>query len=293
MPTDVALLAEVPFFQLLDEHERADLATQLDVVRFPAGYLMWQAGDPGGALYVIRSGEVEVFFKNNTGERIALETSGAGDVFGELSLLDNGARTASVVVTQDLEALRVDRNDLDYLFHRHPDAALDLLTAMGRRLRKNAELLRHTATRNVNEEIEDKRTLVQKAADWIAEFSGSIPFLAIHVVLFAVWIVWNIERVEGAGVNLFGLFVFDRFPYGLLTMAVSLEAIILSVFVLLSQSRQAAKERVRADIEYDVNLKAELEIAQLHEKVDYLHTEVLTRLDRLEKALAAKGGSSL
>jgi len=293
MPTDVALLAEVPFFQLLDEHERADLATQLDVVRFPAGHTMWQAGDPGGALYVIRSGEVEVFFKNNTGERIALETSGAGDVFGELSLLDNGARTASVVVTQDLEALRVDRNDLDYLFHRHPGAALDLLAAMGRRLRKNTELLRHTATRNVNEEVEEKRTAVQKAADWIAEFSGSIPFLVIHVVFFTIWIVWNIERVEGAGVNLFGLFVFDRFPYGLLTMAVSLEAIILSVFVLLSQSRQAAKERVRADIEYDVNLKAELEIAQLHEKVDYLHTEVLTRLDRLEKALAAKGGSSL
>ena len=293
MPTDVALLAEVPFFQLLDDQERADLATQLDVVRFPAGYAMWQAGDPGGALYVIRLGEVEVFFKNDTGERIVLETSGAGDVFGELSLLDNGARTASVVVTQDLEALRVDRNDLDYLFHRHPDAALDLLTAMGRRLRKNAELLRHTATRNVNEEVEDKRTLVQKAADWIAEFSGSIPFLAIHVVLFAVWIVWNIERIGGAGVNLFGLQVFDRFPYGLLTMCVSLEAIILSVFVLLSQNRQAAKERVRSDIEYDVNLKAELEVAHLHEKVDHLHTEVLTRLDHLEKSLAAKRGRSL
>ena len=293
MPTDVALLAEVPFFQLLDDQERADLATQLDVVRFPAGYAMWQAGDPGGALYVIRLGEVEVFFKNDTGERIVLETSGAGDVFGELSLLDNGARTASVVVTQDLEALRVDRNDLDYLFHRHPDAALDLLTAMGRRLRKNADLLRHTATRNVNEEVEDKRTLVQKAADWIAEFSGSIPFLAIHVVLFTVWIVWNIERIEGAGINLFGLSVFDRFPYGLLTMCVSLEAIILSVFVLLSQNRQAAKERVRSDIEYDVNLKAELEVAHLHEKVDHLHTEVLTRLDNLEKALAAKRGRSL
>ena len=293
MPTDVALLAEVPFFQLLDDQERADLATQLDVVRFPAGYAMWKAGDPGDALYVIRSGEVEVFFKNDTGERIVLETSGVGDFFGELSLVDSGARTASVVVTQDLEALRVDRNDLDYLFHRHPDAALDLLTAMGRRLRKNAELLRHTATRNVNEEVEDKRTAVQKAADWIAEFSGSIPFLAIHVVLFAVWIVWNIEQVGGAGVNLFGLSVFDPFPYGLLTMCVSLEAIILSVFVLLSQNRQAAKERVRSDIEYDVNLKAELEVAHLHEKVDHLHTEVLTRLDHLEKALAAKRGRSL
>ncbi|MGH2522926.1 MAG: Crp/Fnr family transcriptional regulator, partial [Anaerolineales bacterium] len=152
MPTDAALLAEVPFFSLLDEQERADLATQLDVVNFTAGQMIFNYGDPGGALYVIRSGEAEVFFKNDTGERIVLETPAAGDFFGELSLLDNGPRTASVLATQDMEALRVDRNDLDYLFHGHPDAALDLLTAMGRRMRKTTELLRHTATRNVNVE---------------------------------------------------------------------------------------------------------------------------------------------
>jgi uncharacterized membrane protein len=282
MPTDVALLAEVPFFQVLDEEERTLLSAQLDVVTFPAGRLLWNTGDPGGELYVIRSGEAEVFFRNDTGERIVLETSGPGDFVGELSLLDNGPRTAAVLVTQDLEALRVDRNDLNFLFHKRPDAALDLLTAMGRRMRKTVELLRHTATRNVNEEVEDRRTPVQKAADWIAEFSGSIPFLMIHVVLFAIWIVWNVIP---------GRLQFDPFPFGLLTMSVSLEAIILSVFVLLSQNRQAAKDRVRADIEYDVNLKAELEIAHLHEKVDHLHTEVNTRLDNIERGLG-KGRSA-
>ncbi len=148
---------------------------------------------------------------------------------------------------------------------------------MGKRMRVTAELLRHTASRNVNEVIEDKRTVVQKAADWIAEFSGSIPFLMIHVVLFFVWIVMNV----GSGVP--GIPMFDQFPFGLLTMAVSLEAIILSVFVLLSQNRQVAKDRVRSDIEYDVNLKAELEIAHLHEKMDRLTAEVLARLGRLEK----------
>jgi CRP/FNR family cyclic AMP-dependent transcriptional regulator len=277
MPTDVALLAEVPFFQLLDEQERADLATQLDVVHFPAGHLIWKVGDPGGELYVIRSGEVEVFFKNDTGERIVLETSVVGDFFGELSLLDNGPRTASVVVTQDLEALKVDRNDLDQLFRLHPHAALDLLTAMGRRMRVTVERLRHTATRNVNEEIEDKRTVVQKAADWISEFSGSIPFLMIHVVIFTLWI----------GLNTFpGLTHFDPFPFGLLTMVVSLEAIILSVFVLLSQNRQVAKDRIRSDIEYEVNLKAELEIAHMHEKVDRLYSENQARLENIERLLA-------
>ncbi len=288
MPTDAALLAEVPFFQLLDDQERADLATQIDIVQFPKDHMVWRSGDPGGALYIIRSGEAEVFFKNDTGEKIIIDKPKVGDFFGELSLLDNGPRTASVLVTEDMEALRVDRNDLDYLFHRHPAAALDLLTVMGRRLRANAEFMRRTATRNVNEETEDKRTLIQKAADWIAEFSGSIPFLFIHVGLFAAWIIWNIEKNPGAGANIFGLSVFDPYPYGLLTMCVSLEAIILSVFVLLSQNRQVAKDRIRSDIEYNINLKAELEVAQLHEKMDTLYEQAIARLENIEKVLNKK-----
>ena len=279
MPTDAALLAEVPFFSLLDEQERADLATQLDIVHFPAGHTMWKAGDPGGELFVIRSGEAEVYFKNDTGERIVLETARIGDFVGELSLLDKGTRTASVVVTEDLEALRVDRNDLQILFRHHPDAALDVLAAMARRLRHTAELLRHTATRNVNEEVEDKRTVVEKAADWIAEFSGSILFLTVNSLIFFFWILVNSALIPS-------LPAFDPYPFGLLTMAVSLEAIILSIFVLLSQNRQAAKDRVRSDIEYDVNLKAELEIAHLHEKVDELNAEILGRLDKIERQMA-------
>ena len=283
MPIDATILAEVPIFSLLDEQERADLATQLDVVNFQAGQPVFNYGDPGGALYVIRTGAAEVFVKNDTGERIVLEQPTVGDFFGELSLLDNGPRTASVWVTEDMEALRIDRNDLNYLFRTHPGAAMDLLTAMGRRMRKTADLLRHTATRNVNEEIEDKRTVIQKSADWIAEFSGSIPFLGIHIIIFAIWIIWNIESASTPGQNWFGLPAFDPFPFGFLTMCVSLEAIILSVFVLLSQNRQAAKDRVRSDIEYDVNLKAELEVAHLHEKLDHLHAEVNRRLDVIER----------
>src|SRR5205807_7681347 len=107
--------------------------------------------------------------------------------------------------------------------------------------------------RNVNEEMEDKRTLFQRAADWIAEFSGSMVFLALNACFFFVWIALNLNLIPVVS-------AFDPFPFGLLTMAVSLEAIFLSIFVLISQNRQAAKDHVRADIEYDVNLKAELEI---------------------------------
>jgi CRP/FNR family transcriptional regulator len=147
------LLAEVPFFQLLDDEERNILASQLDVVRFKTGELLFSYGDPGDSMFVIREGEVEVFFKDDTGERIVLETAREGDFFGELSLLDSGPRTASVVALRDTEALRVDRDDLTYLLRTQPRAALHLLAAMGRRMRVTTELLRHTASRNVNEEV--------------------------------------------------------------------------------------------------------------------------------------------
>ncbi len=270
MSAESNLLAEVPFFALLDDQEREELATQVDLVRYPAGHTLFNYGDPGGAMYVIWSGEVEIFIKDDTGERIVLERPSEGDFFGELSLLDGGARTSSVVVIRDLEALLVDRDDLEHFLRLHPTATIDLLTAMGKRLRITAEMLRRTASRNVNREMEEHRTAVERAADWISAFSGSIPFLMLHIIIFAVWILFN---------SLPGLPAFDPFPFGLLTMVVSLEAIILSVFVLLSQNRQIAKDRIRSDVEYEVNLKAELEIAHLHEKLDLLHTELLRRLD--------------
>jgi CRP/FNR family transcriptional regulator, cyclic AMP receptor protein len=185
-----------------------------------------------------------------------------------------------VIATEKTQALRLDRPDFEKFLSLRPHAAMDIITAMGRRHRETVERLRHTATRNVNEEHEDHRTLVQKSADWIAGFAGSIPFLLIHVGVFAFWLTVNWIHIPGVP-------QFDPYPFGFLTLAVSLEAIFLSVFVLLSQNRQAAKDRVHADIEYDINLKAELEIAHLHEKVDRLTGDVLVRLDRLHRVLPA------
>ncbi|HTG31671.1 MAG TPA: DUF1003 domain-containing protein [Thermoanaerobaculia bacterium] len=280
MAADAALLAGVPFFQYLDADERAVLARHLDEVCVPAGQLVFQMNDPGGTLFVIRTGSVEVFLTDATGERVVLETPGAGEVFGEISFLDGGSRTASVRVIEDLDALAVDREDLSHLFRAHPEAGLDIISAMGKRLRRSVELLRNTASRNVNEEITDRRTTVERAADWIAAFSGSITFLMLHVVFFAAWVLLNTRWLPGWKPPMF-----DPFPFGLLTMVVSLEAIILSVFVLLSQNRQVAKDRIRGDIEYEVNLKAELEIAQLHEKMDRLHVEALRRLEEVHRCV--------
>ncbi|MCC7359952.1 MAG: DUF1003 domain-containing protein [Anaerolineales bacterium] len=285
MPADTALLADIQLFELLDDQERGALAAQLDHDRFPAGHQLFKLGDPGDALYIVQSGEVEIFFKNDTGERIVLETARAGDMIGELSLLDNGPRSASALAITPVDLLRLDRDDLERFLHMCPSATLDLLAAMSRRLRQNVTLLRHTATRNVNTEMADQRTVVQKAADWIAAFSGSIPFLLLHVLIFAVWIILNLGAMPF-------LPIFDPYPFGLLTMAVSLEAIVLSVFVLLSQNRQVAKDRIRSDVEYDVNLKAELEIAHLHEKLDDLQAEMLARLSTLERH-AVNGASAV
>ena len=271
MSAEASLLAEVPLFMLLDDEERAALAAHLDVVRFPAEHVVFNYGEPGDSMLVVRAGAAELSFKNDTGEKIILETVGPGDFFGELAFLDGGARSATVRVTEPMEALLMDRGDLEAFLKKHPAAAMDLLTALGRRLRKTSEMLRHTATRNVNEETEDRRTVVAKVADAIAEFAGSITFLNIHVALFALWIIANLFLPDARR--------FDPYPFGLLTMAVSLESIFLSVFLLLSQNRQAAKDRVRADIEYDVNLRAELEVAHLHEKMDDLRRDVLSRLD--------------
>ncbi len=282
MPTIEEMLAGVPLFEPLDPPTRSALAARVDVERYPAGKVVFSRGDPGESMYVVLTGEVQISVKNDTGETIVVERAQAGDFFGEISLLDRGPRTATALVIKDLEAAVVDRGDLEALIEARPDAAYMFLTAMGKRLRETARLLRGTASRNVNEEDEDRRTPVMKIADWISEFSGSLPFLFIHCVIFFAWIILNsgpLSRTALGG--------FDPFPYGLLTMVVSLEAIILSVFVLLSQNRQVARERVRNDIEYHVNLRAELEVAHLHETLDHMNAEILGRLSELERAVGA------
>jgi CRP/FNR family cyclic AMP-dependent transcriptional regulator len=277
--THAEMLADVPLFALLDDQERAALADRLDVVTHACGTCIFSRGDPGDTLFIVRKGAVEMWFKNDTGERLVLETARAGDFFGDLSLLDGGPRTTSALVVEDLEALVLDRGDLDEFLHARPAAALDFLAATGRRLRDTSERLRHAVSRDSNEVEADTRTRVMIIADTISDFSGSLSFLFIHLVIFFIWIILNVRPLSGSAIG-----GFDPYPFGLLTMVVSLEAIILSVFVLLSQNRQVARDRVRNDIEYSVNLKAELEIGHLHEKIDRMNDELLARLDSLQKA---------
>jgi uncharacterized membrane protein len=277
MACDARLLAELELFEHVTEEDRASLAEFIDIRRLEAGETLFKTGEPGESLYIVRDGEVELFIRDTAGQKILLAIAGNGEVFGELALLDRGPRTATAMALTDTELLELDREDLLLLFHKSPTAALRLLAAMSQMTRKADELLRTRVSRNPNEEDEEKITALQRIADWISWFSGSMQFLALNAVWFVAWIAINTLSL--------GVPQFDPYPFGLLTMIVSLEAIFLSCFVLISQNRQAEKDRVRADIEYEVNIKAELEIAHLHEKTDRIYTEMLEHFITLGKRL--------
>ncbi|HEX3251533.1 MAG TPA: DUF1003 domain-containing protein [Pyrinomonadaceae bacterium] len=280
MGCDVSLLAGIEMFELLHSDDRQALADVVDAVKLNANETLFEAGEPGDALFIVRSGSIELFIKDTAGQKIVLTVAEAGDLFGELSLLDSGPRTATALALTDTELLLLDRDDLLLLFQKRPDAALHMLAAMSAMTRKADELLRTRVSRNVNEEMEEHITPLQRIADWIAWFSGSMPFLIINAAWFGVWILLNTLPL--------GFKRFDEYPFGLLTMIVSLEAIFLSCFVLVSQNRQAEKDRVRSDIEYDVNIKAEMEVAHLHEKTDRIYENMLARFAKLEKLCVTK-----
>lgn len=277
MPCDVAMLAQVALFEHLGAEDLRQIAEVIDLRTLRAGDVLFHAGEPGEALYLVRSGEIELYIRDTVGQKIPLAITCTGQLFGELALLDQGPRTATAVALTDAELLELDRDDLIVLFRKSPTAALHLLAGMGHMTRKADELLRTRVSRNANEEAVENSSLLERIADLISWFSGSMPFLFLNAAWFATWIVINTVDL--------GIVPFDPYPFGLLTMILSIEAIFLSCFVLISQNRQAAKDRIRSDIEYEINIKAELEVAHLHEKADRIHSEMLERFLRLEKQI--------
>jgi len=281
MPAEESLLAEVPLFQALDPAERATLAAAMHLRDIAVGECIFRRGDPGEALYVISRGAVEISVSTTTGNRVLLARIEQGDVFGELSLLDGMDRTADAVALEPTRVVEVSRVALEALFAKHPGAALDLLAVIGRRLREADRLLQSQSSVAPNHEVEQRTTAFQRLAEWLATFSGSLPFLALHLLLFLAWVLLNVglfERIR----------LFDPFPFGFLTMATSLESIFLACFVLIAQNRQAAKDRIRSDVEYTANIKAGLEVTQLHSKVDTLYSQTMARLAVLERGLGQR-----
>jgi CRP/FNR family cyclic AMP-dependent transcriptional regulator len=278
MPTDPTILSEVAHLRELSDVERAALAERIDLLRFAPGESVFNFGDPGDALYIVRSGEVEIFLRNDEGEKIILETSQPGDIFGEVSMLDNGPRTAWVAAISDVEVLRIDRvHFLDYV-REYPPAALNLLSVAARRLRKTDEVIRHTITRNVNDVADEQGTFLTRVADAVPALTGNLVSVFFHILFFAAWILVNLSVLRV-------LKAFDPYPFEFMSVIVSLEAIFLTLFVLTSQNRQRSRDRIRSDIEFQTSINTETKIAYLHEKIDRLTAGHYQLLENTQKLL--------
>ncbi|MDP9268551.1 MAG: DUF1003 domain-containing protein [Acidobacteriota bacterium] len=286
MATIAAMLAEAPLFSLMDDEERSALAERMESRSISKGETIFTRGDVGDSLMLVSQGRIQVHIETTEGTKVILGEVKAGEMLGEISLFDPGARSATAVAVEDTEMLVLEHDHFWEVLQRKPHIALDILAVMGKRLRATDELLRTQASQNVNDVIEIETTTFQRVADWIAEFSGSMTFLALNFIWFGFWIAFNELPL--------GVPQFDPFPFGLLTMIVSLEAIFLSCFVLISQNRQSQKDHVKSDLEYQVNLKAELEVAQLHHKVDSVYEAMQSHFAKLEKDRRSqeKGASS-
>ncbi|MBX3066865.1 MAG: DUF1003 domain-containing protein [Anaerolineae bacterium] len=269
---DPEVLTHIPLFALMDKQELEVLAENLEYRRFLAGQTIFADGDRGDSMFIVKSGEVEVFLRDDDDQRVSLEFVQPNQIFGELALLDNEPRSASAIATRNTELFVVDRHDLQILVRSHPHAALDMLAMLGKRIREANSLVRQRTARNVNAILEQQPlSLGERISDFLTRIAGHIYFVYFSLIWFGVWIVFNlgiIPRIEP----------FDPFPFGLLTMIVSLEAIFLSLFVLISQNRQTERDRIRNDIEYEVNLKAEVEIRSLMKQVEDLQRLILDHL---------------
>ena len=263
MPINASIVGEIEHLQVLTPAEQAALAERIELLPYKAGAMIFNYGDPGHALYIVRSGEVEIFVKNDQGEKIVLEVAQPGDVFGEVSLLDDGPRTAWVAAVTDAEVLRLDREHFEDYVRLYTPAALNLLSVIAGRLRKSDELIRRTVTRNANDVSEESKTIPEIIADTVARLAGSMQSVTVHAVVFVLYASLNL------GITAF-IKPFDPFPFSFLSDLLGLEGIFLTIFVLASQNRQRARDSVRSDIEFETNINAELKIANLHEKIDRL-----------------------
>lgn len=274
MAANPDLIRDLLLFQGLDDEGRALLASHMDEVRFPSGAKLFNEADPGGISYVIRSGWVELSVIDEQEEKLVIGMLGPGELFGELSLFDGGVRSATAVALSDVEAVSLAREGLLDVLQRRPQSSLAIMTNLVKRIR-DADALLKQRVQDPNLLIEEKVTFADRLADLVASFGGSWRFVLSFSGVMILWI--------GANTLLAG--AFDPFPFILLNLALSTIAAFQGPFIMMSQNRQDAKDRIRADADYHVNVKAEAEILALHEKLDRLRVELNLKLESLGRRL--------
>ncbi|HYE13894.1 MAG TPA: DUF1003 domain-containing protein [Pyrinomonadaceae bacterium] len=272
-------LRSVPLFRSLDDDAAAALIALLEVSDEPAGRSLFRAGDAGDALYLIESGRVRIHLRDADGDDVTLAELGRGDFFGEMAILDGKPRSANATVIEDARLARLTHADFHDFVRASPDVALAMLGAITERLRQTDELLRQRVTRNLNEVEEERLTFADRVADSMAEFGGSWKFIFFTLALLFVWIPLNSWYLPPER-------RLDPSPYDLLALFLGVVAGLQVPVILMSQNRQEEKDRLRADLDYQVNLKNELALAEVLRRLDVLESERLPQLsDEVKKSI--------
>jgi len=262
------MLKQVPLFALLDEDETALLAGKVELKTFATRQRIYKMGDPGGRAYVVVSGKAQVTTVDQDQQEVVLDEPGAGDFFGFASMLQQTPHETGAVALEETVCIEVDRDDIFELIQRKPHAGMDMLSVLGRQYHAAHQLVRVRSMRNPNDVIEQEATLGERIADHVARFGGSWTFIIAFGLTLAVYTAINVALRGSA---------WDPYPFILLNLFLSMLASVQAPVIMMSQNRQDTKDRLRGELDYDVNRRAEAEIQgvsrkllQLSEKIEDL-----------------------
>ena len=259
MACNPEVLKDVPLFALLDEEEMAVLAGQVELKRFVARQRIYKIGDPGGPAYVMVSGSVRVTTVDDDQQEVVVDEPSAGEFFGFASMLDQTPHQTGAIALEETVCIEVDRKDITVLLERKPLAGMDMLAVLGRQFHASQQLVRIRSNRNPNEVIEEESTLGERIADAVARFGGSWTFIIAFGVVLAIYSSINVGLGRSA---------WDPYPFILLNLFLSMLASIQAPVIMMSQNRQDTKDRLRGELDYQVNRRAEAEIQGLAHKLN-------------------------
>ncbi len=269
------LLKQVPLFALLDEEELAILAAQVELKAFAPRQRIYKTGDGPGPGYVVVSGSVDVTTIDEDQQDVIVDQPGAGEVFGFASMLGQTAHHTNAVSNTETECIEIDRNDIFLLIERKPHAGMDLLAVLSHQIHAAQGLVRSRAMRNANEIIEEAVTTPERIADGVARFGGSWAFIISFAVVLVVYSTVNVTLGSKA---------WDPYPFILLNLFLSMLAAIQAPVIMMSQNRQDKKDRVRSELDFDVNRRAETEIQGLAQKLNVMNDKIADLEDLLRES---------
>ncbi|MDR3737444.1 MAG: DUF1003 domain-containing protein [Terracidiphilus sp.] len=265
MPCDPEELRHVPLFQLLDDDEICVLAAQIEVRHFAPRQRIFKTGDPAQHAYVVIAGSARVTTVDEDQQEVVVDEPVHGDFFGFASMLQQTAHQTTAAAVEETTCLEIGRDDIEKLVTDRPTAAMDMLTVQARQFHASQKLVRSRVYRNPNELIEEQSTFGQRLADHVARFGGSWFFIIIFSVTLTVYTAINVALRAGA---------WDPYPFILLNLFLSMLAAIQAPVIMMSQNRQDTKDRLRSELDFEVNRRAEAEIKDLARRVAMLTEKV-------------------